>query len=385
MTGVQTCALPIYISEYLELKQHETILEVNLDAVIHNYNVYRTLLKPTTKMVCMVKAFGYGAGSYELAKTLQDAGCEYLAVAVADEGAELRKQGIQIPIIVMNPEISAFRTIFSYNLEPEIYSFKLLNAFIHEAEIYGITNFPVHIKIDTGMHRLGFQPDDIEKLADMLVRQNTVLARSAFSHLAGSGEEEFDYYTKMQFDIFDKSTALLENKLGHKLLKHILNTAGIERFADHQMDMVRLGIGLYGIEGSYKKLPLRNVSTLRSIILQINHFSKDQTIGYSRKGKLTRDSRIAAVPIGYADGYNRHLGNGIGYMMVNGFKCPIVGNVCMDVTLIDVTDCECKEGDCVIVFGDELPVSELANKLDTIAYEVISTVSSRVKRIYFRE
>ena len=373
------------ISEYLELKQHETILEVNLDAVIHNYNIYRSLLKPSTKVVCMVKAFGYGAGSYELAKTLQDAGCEYLAVAVADEGAELRKQGIHIPIIVMNPEISAFRTIFTYDLEPEIYSFKLLHAFMHEAEIYGITNFPVHIKIDTGMHRLGFQPEDIEKLAETLNRQNTVMARSAFSHLAGSGEKEFDYYTEKQFEIFGKATAELEKLLGYKLLKHILNTAGIERFPEHQMDMVRLGIGLYGIEGSFEKLPLRNVSTLRSIILQINDFKEGETIGYSRKGILKRDSRIAAVPIGYADGYNRHLGNGVGYMLVNGCQCPIIGNVCMDVTLIDVTGCECKEGDPVIVFGDDLPVSILAQKLDTISYEVISTVSSRVKRIYFRE
>ena len=373
------------ISEYLELKQHETILEVNLDAVVHNYNVYRKKLKPTTKMVCMVKALGYGAGPLELAKTLQDQGCEYLAVAVADEGAELRKQGIHIPIIVMNPEFSAFRTIFTYNLEPEIYSFKLLKAFIHEAEKYGITNFPIHVKIDTGMHRLGFEPDEIEQLAEVLCKQSTVTVRSVFSHLAGSDNKDLDYYTNQQIEIFKEATELLEQYLGYNFLKHILNTAGIERFPEAQMDMVRLGIGLYGIEGSFEKVSLRNISTLRSVILQIHNFKKDDTVGYGRKGVLKRDSRVAAVPIGYADGYNRHLSNGVGYMLVNGCNCPVVGNVCMDVTLIDVTDCDCQEGDNVIIFGDELPVSVLAEKLDTISYELISTVSARVKRIYFRE
>ena len=373
------------ISELLELKQHETILEVNLDAITHNYNTYKKLLKPSTKIVCMVKAFGYGAGSYELAKSLQDLGCDYLAVALADEGADLRKQGITIPIIVMNPEFSTFRTLFTYNLQPEIYSFKILKAFIREAEKYGITNYPIHIKIDSGMHRLGFQEDMIDELVEFLSSQTTVMPRSVFSHLAGSGDRCLEEYTRTQIRVFKECAAKIQKNYKHKIIRHILNTAGIECFPEDQMEMVRLGIGLYGYEGSYKKIGLRNVSTLKSTILQINNLKAGETVGYSRKGVLERDSKIAIIPVGYADGYNRHLGNGNCYVLINGVKCPTVGNICMDVTLIDVTDCECKEGDSVVVFGDDLPLEFIAEKLDTITYEIISTISSRVKRVYFRE
>lgn len=373
------------ISETLELKQHETILEVNLDAVVHNYNYYRQLLKPTTQMVCMVKAFGYGAGSYELAKTLQEHGCEYLAVAVGDEGAELRKAGISTPIMVMNPEMNGFRTLFSYSLEPEIYSFRLLKAFMKEAERLGITNYPIHIKIDSGMHRLGFTETDMETLAELLKNQNTVVCRSIFSHLAGSDESRFDDFTRQQIEIFSRCADSIQKVSPQRVIRHILNTAGIARFTDAQMDMVRLGIGLYGISSSGAEQGLRPVSTLRTTILQIKNVSVSETVGYSRKGTLKRDSRIAAIPIGYADGLDRRLGNRIGSVWINGQLAPIVGNICMDVCMVDVTDVECQEGDRVEIFGEHLPVEQIARQLDTIPYEIIASVSTRVKRIYFRE
>lgn len=373
------------ISERLEDKKHETILEVNLDAVVHNYNAYKSKLKPSTRVTCMVKAFGYGAGSFELAKTLQDQGCDHLAVAVADEGADLRKQGITTPIIVMNPEFSTFRTLFTHLLEPEIYSFKLLNAFIREGEKMGITNFPIHIKIDSGMHRLGFMPDEMEELIQVLGKQTTVIVRSVFSHLAGSDSEAFDDFTLQQIETFRKCAEQIEDAFDHKVLKHILNSAGIERFSQYQFDMVRLGIGLYGLEASSVDMHLEEISTLRSTLLQIKELPAGETVGYSRKGVLTRTSRIAMVPIGYADGFDRRLGNGHGYMLVNGHKCPTVGNVCMDICMIDVTDVPCQEGDPVIIFGKGRPVRELARELDTIPYEILTSVSSRVKRVYYRE
>ncbi|KKB58518.1 bifunctional UDP-N-acetylmuramoyl-tripeptide:D-alanyl-D-alanine ligase/alanine racemase [Parabacteroides gordonii] len=372
------------ISELLEKKVHETILEVNLDAVVHNFNYYRSKLKPETKMVCMVKAFGYGAGSYELAKTLQEHRCDYLAVAVADEGAELRKEGISIPIIVMNPEFSSFNVLFENNLEPEIYSFRLLDAMIKETERRGITSYPIHIKIDTGMHRLGFQPGDVPAICERLKEQSGVTARSVFSHLVGSDSSIFDDFTKKQLEIFSAAAAELENLLEYKVIKHILNSAGIERFTDYQMDMVRLGIGLYGVSASGMK-GLRNVSTLRTTILQIQHVPAGDSIGYSRKTYVDRDSRIAIIPIGYADGLDRHFSNRGGEVSIGGKRCPIVGNICMDACMIDVTDTNAQEGDPVIVFGEELPVSELSDKLKTIPYEILTSVSPRVKRVYYRE
>ena len=374
------------ISDQLELRRHETILEVNLDAIIHNLNRYRTHLAPETKMVCMVKAFGYGAGSYELAKTLQDQNVDYLAVAVADEGADLRRQGIRVPIIVMNPEMSAFRAIIENRLEPEIYSFRLLRAFIQETERLGVTHYPVHIKIDSGMHRLGFQLPEIEQLIALLKSQNAVSVRSVFSHFATADcpdQEEFVYEQKRRFDACaDQICAAFH----HKILRHICNSAGIEKFPQFQMEMVRLGIGLYGFEASEVKMDLIPVATLKSTILQIKEISADETVGYSRKGKLTRTSKIAMVPIGYADGYDRHLGNGNASMIVCGKRCPTIGNVCMDVTFLDVTDCpEAQEGDSVEIFGTNLPVTELSETLNTISYEVLSTVSTRVKRVYYKE
>lgn len=372
------------ISDLLEKKVHETILEVNLDAVVHNFNYYRSKLKPETKMVCMVKAFAYGAGSYELAKTLQEHRCDYLAVAVADEGAELRKEGISIPIIVMNPEFSSFNVLFENHLEPEVYSFRLLDAMIHETERRGITSYPIHVKIDTGMHRLGFQPQDIPEICRKIKEQSGVVVRSVFSHLVGSDSYIFDDFTHKQLDTFSNAAAELEKGLEYTVIKHIANSAGIERFADYQMDMVRLGIGLYGVSASGQK-GLRNVSTLKTTILQIQHVPSGDSIGYSRMSYVNRDSRIAIIPIGYADGLDRHFSNGGGVVSIHGHRCPIIGNICMDACMVDVTDIEAKEGDPVIIFGEELPVSELSDKLKTIPYEILTSISPRVKRVYYQE
>lgn len=372
------------ISDRLELKVHETILEINLNALVDNLNDYRSRLKPETKMVCMVKASAYGAGSYEVAKTLQDHRVDYLAVAVADEGSDLRKAGITSSIIIMNPEHTAFKTMFDYKLEPEVYSFHLLNGLIKAAEKEGVTNFPIHIKLDTGMHRLGFAPQDIPELIARLKRQTSVIPRSVFSHLVGSDSDQFDAFTRKQIETFEKASEELQAAFPHKILRHICNTAGIERYPGAQFDMVRLGLGLYGVD-PYTNQILHNVSTLKTTILQIREVPQEDTVGYSRKGRLNRDSRIAAIPIGYADGLNRHLGNGQVYCLVNGQKAPYVGNICMDVCMIDVTDIDCKEGDKVIIFGDDLPVTVLSDVLGTIPYEILTSVSNRVKRIYFQD
>ena len=372
------------ITDLLELKVHETILEINLNALVDNLNYYRNKLKPETKMVCMVKASAYGAGSFEIAKTLEDQRVDYLAVAVADEGADLRKAGISSPIIIMNPEITAFKTMFDYRLEPEVYSFHLLDELIKAAEREGVTSFPIHVKIDTGMHRLGFVPDEVPRLVERLHRQTAVIPRSVFSHLVGSDAERFDAFTHQQIEAFDRASQMLQEGFKHKILRHICNTAGIERCPEAQFDMVRLGIGLYGID-PYSNRILHNVTTLKTTILQIHDVPADETVGYSRKGVLARDSRIAAIPIGYADGLNRHLGNGHAYCLVNGKKAPYVGNICMDVCMVDVTDIDCKEGDKVVVFGDSLPVTVLSDILDTIPYEILTGVSNRVKRVYYQD
>lgn len=370
------------LTELLEKKVHETILEVNLGAMVENLNHYRSFLKPETKMVCMVKASAYGAGSYEVAKTLQEHHVDYLAVAVADEGAELRKAGITTNILIMNPEMTAFKTMFDYKLEPEVYSFHLLDALIKEAEKEGITHYPIHIKLDTGMHRLGFAPSDMEQLIERLSEQNAVIVRSVFSHLVGSDGAQFDAFTRRQIERFEEASSLLQEAFPHKILRHICNSAGIERFPGAQFDMVRLGIGLYGIN-PFDNSIMHNVNTLKTTILQIREVPAEDTVGYSRKGRLNRTSRIAAIPIGYADGLNRHLGNGRGYCLVNGQQAPYVGNICMDVCMIDVTDIDCTEGDQVEIFGDHLPITVLSDLLDTIPYEVLTSVSTRVKRVYF--
>lgn len=373
------------IVERLERRVHETILEVNLQAVVDNLNYYRSFMKPETKVVCMVKAGAYGAGSVEVARTLQDQGVAYLAVAVADEGVELRKAGITAGIIIMNPEMTSFRTLFRYKLEPEVYSFRLLDALVSEARREGITNFPVHIKLDTGMHRLGFDPMcDMPALIERLHHQMAVIPRSVFSHFVGSDSDDFDRFSQLQFDRFLHGSQLLQAAFQHKILRHMCNSAGIEHFPERHMDMVRLGLGLYGINSRNNEM-LHNVSTLKTTILQIHDVPKEETVGYSRKGHLTRDSRIAAIPIGYADGLDRHLGNGHAYCLVNGRKAPYVGNICMDVCMIDVTDIPCAEGDTVIIFGEQLPPTVLSDITETIPYEILTSVSQRVKRVYYKE
>ena len=372
------------IAKALSLRVHETTLDVNLEAIAENLHFYRSFMKPETKLTCMVKASAYGAGSIEIAKTLQERGVDYLAVAVADEGAELRRAGITAGIIVMNPEMSAFGTLFEYELEPEIYSFNLLDALIRAARRQGITDFPVHLKLDTGMHRLGFNPKtDIPVLIDRLSHQRALIPRSVFSHFVGADSDGFDDFSEKQFKLFDEASRTLQAAFPHKILRHICNSAGIERFPERHLDMVRLGLGLYGIDPIDNRV-LHNVATLRTTILQIRDVPAGDSIGYSRKTVLDRPSRIAAIPIGYADGLNRHLGNRRGYCLVNGQKADYVGNICMDVCMIDVTDIPCREGDSVEIFGDALPVTVLSDLLGTIPYEVLTSVSNRVKRVYFQ-
>ena len=373
------------ITEQLEQKVHETILEVNLNAVVNNLNYYRSFLKPETKMVCMIKADAYGAGAIEIAKTLQDHRVDYLAVAVADEGVTLRKAGITANIMIMNPEMTAFKTMFDYDLEPEVYSFRLLDALIRAARKVGITGWPVHIKLDTGMHRLGFDPiNDMDELIDRLKHQNAIIPRSVFSHFVGSDSDGFDEFSARQFALFDEGSKKLQAAFTHKILRHMDNSAGIEHFPERQMDMCRLGLGLYGVDPRDNRI-LNTVSTLKTTILQMRHVPAGDTVGYSRKGKIDHDSVIAAIPIGYADGLNRHLGNRRCYCLVNGQKAEYVGNICMDVAMIDVTGIDCHEGDMVEIFGEHLPVTTLSDIIDTIPYEVLTGVSNRVKRVYFQD
>ena len=371
------------ITDALVQKVHETILEVNLSAVVDNLNYYRSFMRPETKMVCMVKASAYGAGAVEIAKTLQDHQVDYLAVAVADEGVELRRAGITANIMIMNPEMSSFHTLFEYQLEPEVYSFRLLEALIKAAEREGITNFPVHIKLDTGMHRLGFTPSsDIPLLISRLRAQKALIPRSVFTHFVGSDSDDFDRFSEQQWNSFRTAADELQAAFPDHILRHICNSAGIEHFPERHCDMVRLGLGLYGINARNNQM-LHCISTLKTTILQIHDVPANETVGYSRRGHLTRDSRIAALPIGYADGLNRHLGCGNGYCLVNGKKAPYVGNICMDVCMIDVTDIDCRDGDTAVIFGPELPPTVLSDAIDTIPYEILTSVSPRVKRIYY--
>lgn len=373
------------VTEALEKKVHQTILEVNLRALRDNLNNYRNNLERETKVVCMVKASAYGSGALEVGRTLQECNVDYLAVAVADEGAELRKEGITTGIIVMNPEPSSYKALFDNKLEPEVYSFGMLRSLVQAACHEGITDYPVHIKIDTGMHRLGFLPEEVPALIEELKRQTALTPRSVFSHFAGSDSALFDDFTKEQVSRFEKAANMLQSAFQHKILRHICNSAGAERFTNVQYDMVRLGIGLYGISPIGENSKMQPISTLKTIILQIHDVPASETVGYSRKGVLERDSRIAALPIGYADGLNRKLGNGNGYCIVNGKKAPYIGNICMDVCMIDVTDIDCKEGDNVEIFGPSLPVTTIADRLDTIPYEVLTSVSSRIKRVYYSD
>lgn len=376
------------VLERLEKRTHETVLEVNLDAMVDNYRYFKSHLPASTGLIAMVKASAYGAGSYEIAKSLQDAGAAYLAVAVLDEGIELRRQGITMPIMVMNPRVADYRDMFLYNLEPEIYSPVMLEDVIEAARRYGVEKYPIHIKLDTGMHRMGFIHDEIPGLMRKINSQDNVRISSVFSHLATADMPTMNDYTEFQLDNFEKwsSEMLAQYPAGFK--RHILNSAGILRYGrTHHYDMARLGIGLYGVNTLPPDMekPLATVSTLKSVIINLREWEADTTIGYARRGVLHRPSRIATIPIGYADGMSRKFGNGAVNVLVNGKEAPTIGNICMDACMIDVTGIDCKIGDEVEVFGANMPVSRLSDLVDTIPYEILTSVSPRVKRIYYRE
>ncbi len=377
------------ISKAFQKKDHETVLEINLNALVHNLNFYRQLLKPETKIMAMVKAFSYGSGSYEISNTLQYHNIDYLSVAYADEGVELRKAGIRVPIMVMNPDEQSFDAILKYQLEPEIYSFRILERLEESIKRNLLPkNKPVqiHLKIDTGMHRLGFEEQDIETLIERIQANELIRVQSIFSHLAASDEQENDSFTQKQIDLFNKISDKVTSSFDYDILRHILNSAGISRFPDAQMDMVRLGISLYGIATDKAVSPhLQNVSALRSSISQIKTIARGETVGYSRNYRAEKEMQIATVPLGYADGLTRLLSNGKGSLVLHGEKVPIVGNICMDMCMIDVTGMNAKEGDKVEVFGDQQPVQELSAILGTIPYEILSGISRRVKRIYYQE
>ncbi|MEO8148876.1 MAG: bifunctional UDP-N-acetylmuramoyl-tripeptide:D-alanyl-D-alanine ligase/alanine racemase [Bacteroidia bacterium] len=378
------------ISKLLQQKAHETVLEINLNALIHNLNFYRSIIRPETKMMCMVKAFAYGSGSFEIANTLQFHRVNYLAVAYADEGVELRKGGITLPIMVMSPEEQSFDTMIDYNLEPELYSFRVLKIF-NEAAQRKLSNaeqkkISIHLKLDTGMHRLGFEENDLDQLILDLKQETHLHVQSVFSHLAGSDEQVHDNFTKEQIEKFRHMSSHIQSAFDHHIMRHILNSAGIVRFPDAQFEMVRLGIGLHGIGSTdAENKMLQHVATLKTTISQIKNIAAGETIGYSRKGIAKNDIRIATVAIGYADGLNRKLSNDIGKMIVNGKPASIIGNVCMDMCMLDVTQIDCKEGDDVIVFGKEYPIENIAQQTGTIAYEVLTGISQRVKRVYYHE
>ena len=372
------------ISERILHQTHETVMEVNLSALVDNVRYFRSLLKPTTKLTCMVKAFAYGAGSVEVSKALQQSGLvDYLAVAVADEGAELRRAGITLPIIIMDPEVAAMDIILENNLEPNVYSHQSLKTVIAAAEAKGLEYYPIHIKIDSGMHRLGFYQEDMPWLIDRLTHQKAVRVQSVFSHLAGSDEAQFDAFTMEQIRYFDACAEELKAGLSYPIIKHICNSAGIERFSNYQFDMCRLGIGLYGF--SFAGAHLRNVCTLRTTILSVKTVKAGETIGYGRHTRLEEDRVIAVIPIGYADGFDRRFSNYGGEVWVRGKRCPVVGNVCMDQAMVDVTGTDARPGDSVEIFGEHMPLQELADKLGTITYEILTSVSRRVQRLYFYE
>jgi alanine racemase len=372
------------IAALLEQKKHTTRIEVNLGALAHNLNYFRGLLKPGTRTMVMVKALSYGSGRHEIASVLQFQRVDYLGVAFADEGISLRQAGVTLPIIVMNPEPESFDTMIEYKLEPEIYSFRILDLFNRAVSLCQEIDYPVHIKIDSGMHRLGFSESEIPRLCHELSRLRTLRISSIFSHLAGSDEENHDEFTLYQIALFSRTSDRLIEALGYPVIRHILNSSGIERFPDAQFDMVRLGIGLYGIS-SLAPEKLRNVSTLKSTVLQVKDVYPGDTVGYGRKAKIEKPSTIAIVPVGYADGINRHLGNGTGRFSIHGTDVPIIGNICMDMTILDVTGTNAREGDEVIVFGNDNPVTDMAAELDTIPYEILTGISERVKRVYLYE
>lgn len=369
------------ISTRLQKKIAGTILEVDLNALVHNYKFYRARLRPKTKVMVMVKAFAYGSGALEVSKLLQYHNVDYLAVAYADEGIYLRQHGIEVPIMVMNPSLDSFSQLIQYNLEPEIYSVDTFVTLVQAVKSREVLP-SVHIKLDTGMHRLGFQKENLSTLCNLL-KKHQVKVKSVFTHLVGTDESAHDDFTNGQISLFNEMSLEIEKALGYSFLKHVLNSAGIVRFPEYQMDLVRLGIGLYGVESAnLYNGNLKVVSTLKSIVSQVRKVKKGESVGYSRKCILERDSEIATIPIGYADGFSRKFGNGLGKVIVKGHRSPVVGNVCMDMIMIDVTGLNVEAGDEIEIFGESLPVKEQADAIDTIAYEILANVGDRINKAY---
>ncbi|QQU03691.1 bifunctional UDP-N-acetylmuramoyl-tripeptide:D-alanyl-D-alanine ligase/alanine racemase [Myroides odoratus] len=374
------------IVSLLEEKTHETVLEINLTAIRHNLNFYRSKLKPETKTMVMVKAFGYGHGSVEIAKLLEHEKVSYLGVAFADEGIALRKAGIKTNIIVMNPEISAFSAMLAYDLEPEIYSIRELQAFLQIVREKNAYQYPIHIKVETGMHRHGFVVQELNELIAILKHSNSVEVKSIFSHLSSSDMDIYQDFTLGQMELFEKSSTYIKEQLQIQPILHILNTSGIFNYASYQMDMVRLGIGLYGIGNDAGEMKqLRNVGTLKTRIMQVKEIDTAESVGYGRRFRAEHPTKIATVPIGYADGIHRVWGSNGGYVLIQNQKAPITGSICMDMLMVDVTAINCREGDEVIIFGEDLPTTIIAEAIHTIPYEIITSVSQRVKRIFFEE
>ena len=370
----------------LEEKTHETILEINLNAISHNLNFYKSKLKPTTKMMVMVKAFGYGNGRFEIAKLLEHHNVDYLGVAFADEGIALKNSGIKMPIMVLNPETTSFSAIIQHQLEPEIYSLKGLNSFLQLAKQKKLSDFPIHIKLDTGMHRLGFEEETIADLISVLKDNKYVKVKSILSHMATSDAMEHRNFALSQIDLFEKLSSKIISELQINPIRHILNTSGISNFSQAQYDMVRLGIGLYGVSNDANEQRfLENVGTLKSIISQIRTIEKGESVGYGRRFVAQKTSIIATIPIGYADGISRHWGNGLGFVTINNQKATIIGSICMDMLMVDITELKCQEGDEVVLFGTNPTVSFIAEKLETIPYEILTSISQRVKRVFYRE
>lgn len=373
------------ISSVLQKKYHQTVLEIDLNAMAGNLNFFRSLIRPETKVMVMVKALSYGSGLAEIARALQFHKVDYLAVAVADEGIELRQAGIETPIVVMNPEEHSFESMIEFRLEPNIYSDQVYDSFRRVLQQHAVVRYPVHLKLDTGMHRLGFGTvENVASLVGKLVAQEQMVVRSVFSHLAASDEAEHDGFTLGQIQKFQELSRLITERLPYKIIRHILNSAGIERFAEFQFEMVRLGIGLYGVS-AVGNTEVKSISRLKTSVSQIQHISAGETVGYGRKGLVTKAADIAVLPIGYADGYDRRLSNGVGKVFVNGQFAPIIGNICMDMCMADVTGLEVAVGDEVELMGENISVSQIASAIGTIPYEVLTGISQRVKRIYLQE
>lgn len=374
------------IKSHLELQKHDTVLEINLNAILHNINVHKSLLKPETKMCAMVKAYSYGLGGYEIAEFLQHHHIDYLGVAYADEGVDLRKNGITTPILVMNPEQGSYDVIIDYNLEPEIYSLRVLELFANQLQLKGIQQkYPIHIKVETGMHRLGFKEHEIDELVENLKKYNVKVA-SIFSHLSSADVPEEDDYTMEQIHTFQRVSSKISEALGYQPIRHILNTAGITYYSDYQFEMVRIGIGMVGISANPKvKKQLQSAVTFKTVISQISEVKQGDSIGYNRKYKAEKDTRIATIPVGYADGIPRLIGNKKGFVGIQKQKVSIVGNICMDMLMVDLQNIKSKEGDEVIIFNGNPTLEEFSGYCQTIPYEVLTSISRRVKRIYIKD